>query len=284
MTCVFSAIRRMPRGGFPLLRMISRSLPALQAHPIKLRLVPGAAVEADLRESVFFPLWKHGCYPHQLGEDVAALALLRRGDVVWDIGANIGYTALVFAHAVGENGHVLAVEPSRRSFDYLQRTVARWPQIRTLNAAVSDRDGWVSFEDRKMLDLSLVTGETGPAGYQVSAVTLDSLLELACAPPAFVKIDTEGHEHQVISGGRQLISRHTPLVQFEALNTPTLRGTMAQLSEFSAGGYEFFRATQAGRLLPIDADPTTDATNNFYAVPAGGRTRIEALVASASSP
>jgi FkbM family methyltransferase len=54
-----------------------------------------------------------------------ALSFLRSNDVVWDVGGSIGYTALIFAHAVGERGKVFALEPSRISFPMLQSTTRR---------------------------------------------------------------------------------------------------------------------------------------------------------------
>jgi hypothetical protein len=57
-------------------------LPSLRDVPIQLEMPPGATIRADLRESIFFPLFKHGCYPHQIAEDRVALALIRAGDTV----------------------------------------------------------------------------------------------------------------------------------------------------------------------------------------------------------
>jgi hypothetical protein len=59
--------RVVPRGGFPLVRATAALFPALRSWPIQLKLVPGVTVRGDLRESVWYALWKHGCYPHHLG-------------------------------------------------------------------------------------------------------------------------------------------------------------------------------------------------------------------------
>jgi len=48
---------------------------------------------------------------------------IKKGDVVFDIGANIGYFTLIFAKLVGENGKVFAFEPSPDVFAILQKNV-----------------------------------------------------------------------------------------------------------------------------------------------------------------
>ena len=58
--------RALPRGGFRLVRLAARHLATLQSYPIELSLLPGQYIPADLRESVWYPLLRHGCYPHQL--------------------------------------------------------------------------------------------------------------------------------------------------------------------------------------------------------------------------
>jgi len=72
----------------------------LQHYPVQLKLLPSVTFIGDLRDAVFYYLFRDGCYPHQLGEDIIARAILQPGDVVYDIGANIGYTTVLYADAV----------------------------------------------------------------------------------------------------------------------------------------------------------------------------------------
>src|SRR5262249_28377355 len=51
---------------------------------------------------------------------------LFRGGHVVDVGANIGYTAVVFARAVEPGRRVLALEPEARNFALLEKAIARW--------------------------------------------------------------------------------------------------------------------------------------------------------------
>jgi len=65
------------------------------------------------------------------------------GDVLVDVGANIGLFSLKGAHLVGEAGLVLAVEPGETSFTRLSANLAlnTLPQVQMVRAALSDHEG-----------------------------------------------------------------------------------------------------------------------------------------------
>ena len=46
---------------------------------------------------------------------------VNKGDVVFDLGANIGYVTMFLASFVGSHGKVFAVEPSPHNFDILMK-------------------------------------------------------------------------------------------------------------------------------------------------------------------
>ena len=54
----------------------------------------------------------------------ALLAHVRRGDTVWNVGANVGVYTLQLAHMVGDTGRVVAFEPNPRTIAVLRRNVA----------------------------------------------------------------------------------------------------------------------------------------------------------------
>jgi FkbM family methyltransferase len=271
MNVLVNAIARLaallPRGGFRIVSFAARRSPALQAYPAKLKLLPDTWMRLDLRESVSFPLLKYGCYPHQIAEDRLALGFLRSGDCVWDIGANIGYTALLYARAVGPSGCVVAVEPSRRAFPLLVRSVAEVAHIvHPFQAAISDFSGEIDFADAEMLDTSGVV-ENKLGGYRVPCDTLDSLLERPPRrAPDFIKIDVEGHELQALRGATRVIGEHRPIVEFEALTDKARADTVAQLGALGAGAYAYYRIRCDGHLVPHDSLWTVGMTNNYLAI------------------
>jgi len=68
---------------------------------------------------------------------------VKKGDVVLDIGANIGYYTLIFAKLVGQEGEVLAFEPDPNNFALLKKNIEinGYRNVSLLQKAVSNRSG-----------------------------------------------------------------------------------------------------------------------------------------------
>jgi FkbM family methyltransferase len=151
-----------------------------------------------------------------------ALSRVRTGEVVWDIGANVGLFGLSCA-AVG--GVVIAVEPDLKCAQMLRRSASSndcSEALRVIPCAVSDRVGIASFSVARRSNstshLTEVVGSTQTGGsacrVDVPTITLDSLLAFA-PPPNFVKIDVEGAELQVLAGAILVLGSARPVVYFE---------------------------------------------------------------------
>jgi FkbM family methyltransferase len=272
---VLGVARRLPRGDARLLGWLSRRFQALHEWEISLVMVPGTLLVADLRESVFFPLWKHGCYPHQLAEDRLARRFLRRGDCVWDVGANVGYTAVLYRHFVGDSGLVVAFEPSPRAYQLLVRNVRRWSNVLPLQVAVSDRQAWLPFDEKANLDTSSVLGadKAVDGSMLVPSITLDGELTRR-RPPDFLKIDVEGHEPAVLRGAAEVIRRHHPLIQFEALDETSLRQVLVVLEEIAGADYDVLQVKRDGSLTSALSMGGEGCTFNFLAAGAGHIARL----------
>lgn len=257
----------LPRGGFKLVKLAAHLFEELQSFPIQLNLIPDFKAKADLRESVWYPLWRYGHYPHQIAEDMLSLLILRQNDIIWDIGANIGYTALIFARAVGPGGLVFAFEPSNKSFEHLKRTVGEWEYIHAVKIVLSDFVGTIRFADSRALELSAILGPGRKGGYIVKCITLDEWFARGESPPPdFIKIDVEGHEASVIRGARQVISQYLPIILFEALTEDARINIIRILRDYSCGNYLFYSIRKDVKLVPIEKGLFVNCTNNYVAI------------------
>jgi len=78
---------------------------------------------------------------------VVVRKLLRKGDVVVDVGANIGYYSLLFSRCVGTDGHVYSFEPVPQLASALRKNadLNQFEQITLSNLALSDHNGEARF-------------------------------------------------------------------------------------------------------------------------------------------
>jgi FkbM family methyltransferase len=144
--------------------------------------------------------------------------LVSPGARVFDVGANIGYYATLFAQLAGEKGRVHAFEPAPSTHAQLAANVERnGPKNVTLNqAAVSDAAGEMNlYLNRESALTSL--GQTGRGKTvgtaSVKVVTLDTYAaERGITAIDFLKIDVEGYEPKVLAGARELLQRSTGVV------------------------------------------------------------------------
>jgi FkbM family methyltransferase len=228
---------------------------------------------ADLRESVWYQLWKSGQYRHQTQEDKFYIKFLRSGQCVWDVGANVGYTTRIFAAAVGRTGSVISLEPGRRTYRMLERTVRGIPQVRTIACAASFSDSQVQFLEEHYSDVSHVVS-SGFGSYSVPSVALDSLLAREGRSPDLLKIDVEGFESEVLQGAQLLILKHQPLVVFEALSLTAFDSINNLLNRGGEVRYSFLRFYHDECALHGVSQAGLSPTNNYLAYTGEHRRRL----------
>lgn len=138
------------------------------------------------------------------------------GDVVIDVGANIGQYTRRMAEIVGSKGSVIALEPMQQTFRLLTANVGDIAHVTLLKLAASDV-GKEVFMDLPVARSGLANyyrasiSELG--AYRVRAVPLDSL---ALQRLSLMKIDAEGHELQVLQGARGMLEQFRPKLIVEA--------------------------------------------------------------------
>jgi FkbM family methyltransferase len=154
--------------------------------------------------------------PYEPGSSRILASCLRPGDVCVDIGANVGLHTLVAARAVGARGRVLAFEAHPQTAALLSRTV--WMNgfadtVTVYPYAISDVEGSVQMHlgptsgHHSLLPLGVGGGRGGDAlCVNVDARRLDDVLP-AGTTPAFVKVDVEGVELNVLKGGAETFRR-----------------------------------------------------------------------------
>jgi len=188
----------------------------------------------------------------------ACKSILKQGDTVLDVGANIGVYTRFCSEFVGLSGRVYSLEPVPETYSYLTGNVRSLglKNVQCLNVAASDHD---NDSDRMTIPnystggANLYEATLSPNGnVPVKAAKLDTLFP--DLNPAFIKCDVEGHEIACINGALNLIRRSKPKWMVEVSKKETF-------DLFSSLGYAAFFYDEQ-KFVPYD--PTRNATNYFF--------------------
>ena len=153
--------------------------------------------------------------------------IVKEGDVVVDLGANIGYFTLLAAKLVGKKGKVYAFEPEPRNYQYLIRNIQLngYDNVVALQKAVADKPGKI-----KLFICPYDTGHhtiqkyDGIQAYrpdfvdekkefvEVDQVCLDDFFKNITTKINVIKMDVEGAEMLALAGMEQLIRENKNLI------------------------------------------------------------------------
>jgi FkbM family methyltransferase len=163
---------------------------------------------------------------HGSSFDPAELEFMRDalapGTTAIDVGANVGVYTITAALRVGTSGRVIAVEPDAEYLPRLRTNLARngLENVDIIVAAAGDVDGEVELiiaADRAFSSIKPLVAYAGSgATRRVQQQRLDSIWDEAGQPAvAFVKVDVEGAEVEVIAGAERLLHRCHPALVVE---------------------------------------------------------------------
>lgn len=229
--------RVFPRGWSPFLRSMARVFPSLRQYPAS--LMNGARIYLDLREEMCHGVFFYGGQPHEYGTEKVFRKVLKPGDIVLDIGANVGYYTRIASRMVGGDGAVLAFEPMPAALRVLRMNCADLPNAEVFPMALSDREGESVFYVRKKGDMSSLAADSRAKTVRVKTGTVDDVLK-NCPRLDFIKIDVEGFELEVIRGAHRTLAAHRPVVYFEFVqNFADERGFGFEDFEALLGRYDY---------------------------------------------
>jgi FkbM family methyltransferase len=134
---------------------------------------------------------------------------LREGDVVWDVGANLGYYTKIFAEKTGSAGRVFAFEPVPHTYEELCCQTRNFPWVQNEQIALSDFDGSSRLlvpESDTVGRLETFVGEASTGiSIEVPVMRGDSYWAKSGITPNLLKIDVEGFEEEVLLGVKSLL-------------------------------------------------------------------------------
>ena len=153
----------------------------------------------------------------------ALAACVSRGDVLYDVGANVGFFTVIGAHLVGPSGMVIAFEPVPDNAALIRRNAGlnRFYQIEVDERAVDACSGTAELLVTHYSGGSVLASGDHRApdvdgSLMVATVSVDDLVFVESrARPDVMKIDVEGAELNVLEGMQRTLIEVRPIVIFE---------------------------------------------------------------------
>ena len=188
-------------------------------------------------------------------------SVLKPGDTVIDIGANIGYFSLLSAILVGSTGAVVAIEPDPDNANALSTNVALngFKNIEIHCVAVSDKVGIATFWRHKNEDArhSLIKSDQD-SSIQVNLDTLDRMISVN-GSVNLIKTDTEGNDMAVLLGAKRILEQNKVMVITE-LYKEMLEASGYSISDLwdylvSVGFTKFFLIDDYSDSITLCPDP-----------------------------
>jgi FkbM family methyltransferase len=279
-------------GGYRSALKIIKSVPGLGALASRMQfLLPDRVVVRDVEGLGPFAFrlrrhrWMLGDQPFAGGHHASTLAmfrqLIRPGDVVYDIGANIGYYSRFIARDLGAS-RLVCFEPMTENADLLEQNIRLGKHegiARVFRLALSDHDGDELLQVDDVMGGTAVLNEVsggkpsearehlglGPKTQTIKVARLDSLIEREkLPPPGMMKIDTEGAEALVLGGAVETLRTHRPRL---AVALHGLEPTAKVLTLLDSLGYVCRGSVNNIERDISSADALRLSDNNIVAIP-----------------
>ena len=209
------------------------------------------------------------------------IKLIKKINVFYDIGANIGYYSLL-AEIENKNIKVIGFEPANGPLFYFRENIKinKFKNIRVESLALSDKEGEITFyeiRNKKYTYLEHNLAGEGNSGSKTSGrnfvpisvktTTLDKYVENAKeANIDLIKMDTEGTEHFILENSDNVLKLMKPIIICETLfNTIELELEKLMISY----GYEFYNHTEMGlkKVNTIVREEDNGVSNCFFVHP-----------------
>ncbi|TRZ80986.1 FkbM family methyltransferase [bacterium] len=171
---------------------------------------------------------------------------IKKGDIVIDIGANIGYYALMEANLVGSKGKIYAIEPVPQNFKLLEHNIAlnNYTNIETFNLAIGAKNMINPIYLTPHCNCcSMIKDESKiTEKIMVKTVILDKFLKDK-PTPNFIRMDTEGYEFEIIQGMKKTLAVKKPLRIFIEIHPTIIKNKVVELLDIlEQHGFEVKRA------------------------------------------
>jgi FkbM family methyltransferase len=190
-----------------------------------------------------------------------------QGAVVLDVGAHIGFYALLLSRLVGANGAVYSFEPVPDNYNLLSENIKlnNCGNVRLIRKAVLAHAGVIRVTvpgiEPTPGSVSLHT-DYGTPPINVEATTLDGFAVDLQSRIHLIKMDVEGAEHEVLLGGERTIREQRPDLMIELHHfhsAPEDQTTLQLLREWNYGVIWLNRMPETSHIFAQPRETSLDS-------------------------
>lgn len=222
----------------------------------------GILYEVDLAEGIDLSLFLFGNFQkHVIKNQFFSLS---KDSIIFDIGANVGTTTLPYAKSV-PNGIVYAFEPTHYALTKLNKNLNLNPdlkkRIKVINMFASKKTeikpkikafaSW-KVDSSRNADIHPIHWGSAKSTNGVKSTTLDEFFsENKIRRLDLIKIDTDGHEPEVLEGAKNIITKFRPTIIFEACEYPLIEKELTSrfyLDLFQKLHYSLFNSQNRDKI------------------------------------
>lgn len=197
------------------------------------------------------------------------------GGTILDVGANIGLYTVACAHAAGDRGRLIALEPGPRTFKKLTETCAllKLTNVSMLQVAAGRTSGAATFvSGQSGRDVHQHLADARPRGpgedLQVQSRRLDDVCGPAVGAVTLMKIDVEGHEVAALEGAERILSNGVVqlIVEFNGSALMAAGTSSGQLWELLARTHECRTVIREDGATPppLQTSVTSPGANDVF--------------------
>ena len=178
-----------------------------------------------------------------LQDECRARGRIRPDSIVIDAGANIGTFSALSARLARE-GKVYAFEPTRTTFDALEKNLHPYGNATAVRSALGNRVGGAELHIESSSGEGNTLAESGLLGSYsgketVPITTIDTFVrEQQLRRVDFIKVDTEGFEKEILEGAAETIRAHRPALSLSAYHKPGDPSALKALISSYCGEYQ----------------------------------------------
>ena len=215
-------------------------------------------------------IYKRGTYEPEITNLVKQLEF-KNGDVIADIGANLGWYSILIDKIAPKGVKIYAFEPDTLNFALLKRNLRlnKTEKVIPINKAVSDRTGKATlylYPSKNRGRHSLLPINNYQT-LEVETITLDDFLaKEGVQQLKLLKIDTEGFEYFVLKGAENILPK-TKWVILEYAPNYMVKGGInpAEFKKFLASfNFSVYKISSHLENIKIEELPEEGETINLF--------------------